>query len=87
MSMQNELNKGLRKMAKISNVIEELNRYSEIYEFNFQFWGKGTNHCYVLKGDVELTVISQEETIESCMIEVLKYIYKINRVPNEKRAC
>lgn len=60
--------------------IEQLEIWSQKYQFSFQFWGKGVNHCYIYKDDVELTCISQCETIEDCIDEVLKYINRINKI-------
>lgn len=65
-------------------LIKELERWSKIYSFNFQFWPRQKT-CYIEKENVELKIISESETIEDCIIESLNYIYKINRVPLNKR--
>lgn len=59
--------------------IEELEKWSQKYEFSFQFWGKGINHCYISKEDVELTCISQCESVEECITKALEYINRINK--------
>lgn len=59
--------------------IEQLEIWSQKYDLVFQFWGKRNNHCYIEKDGVELTCISQCESIKECINKVLEYLNRINK--------
>lgn len=65
-------------------LIDEINKWSEKYSFSFQFT-KGINNVSLFKDDVELYSSFGHETVEDVMMDVLNYIYRVNRVPLEKR--
>ena len=70
----------LQKMAnacKIGELLAEIDTYTYIYEFNFQFWGKGNNNVYVSKGHIELFDIGGRETIEQLLEDTLSHLKKI----------
>lgn len=76
-------------MAKVdfSKVLAEIERYSDTYEFNFQFWGPDNNNVYLSKGHVELMSAGGLESPRHAMVTALKYLYKINRVKDIDRVC
>lgn len=56
----------------------EIQRWSEIYQFSFQFWGEGNNNVFIEKDDVELYSTGGHSTPQKAIYEALKYIRKIN---------
>ena len=60
-----------------TSLLAEIEKYSEVYEFHFQFWGKGSNNVFVSKNDVELYNSGDHETPEDAIKEALRYIYKV----------
>jgi len=66
-------------------LLDEIQAWSEKYEFSFQFWGKGRNQLWIYKGGVELTLFGGRDTAVEVIKEGLEYIYKINRTPMNKR--
>lgn len=70
-----------------NNLIKEIEKYSDKYQFSFQFWGSGNNTIYIMKDDVDLYDTGGHSTIKDVIVDALHYIYRINRVPNVKRIC
>ncbi len=67
-------------------LLEKIDFWSQRYEFNFQFWGEGNNHCYINKDDVELKVIPQRKSASQVTREVVKWCEKANpriKYPNQ----
>ena len=69
----------------MNKLLNEIEKYSEIHTFCFQFWGKYNNNVFIEKDGIELTSSGGFETIEEVLKFSLGYIYKVNRVPNSKR--
>lgn len=70
----------LKKMAevcKIGALLAEIDQYTHMYEFSFQFWGKDNNNVYVSKGHVELFDIGGRETIHQVLEDTLYHLKKI----------
>ncbi len=74
-------------MSKREKLLSQIEKFSEKYEFNFQFWGAGNNNVYIMKQGVDLYDSGGFETIEEVLIDALRYIYKINRIPEYDRIC
>lgn len=68
-------------------LLSEIEKWSEKYQFSFQFWGEGNNNLYIYKDDVELHSTGGWLTIEDALISALEYIYRINRTPKNNRVC
>ena len=66
-------------------LLQEIEKYSEKYEISFQFWGKGDNNVYISKDYVDLYETGGYETINDVLIACLEWIYRVNRVPKNKR--
>jgi len=71
----------------MKKLIEAIEKYSDKYQFSFQFWGNGENNVYIAKDDINLYDTGGYLTIEDVMIAALHYIYKVNRVPESERVC
>lgn len=63
-------------------LLAEIEKWSNTYEFSFQFWGE-SNNVWIYKGGVELFSAGGRKTPLDIMIDAMKYIYKIN--PRAKR--
>lgn len=63
----------------MKQLFEEVNKWSEKYEFSFQFWGDHNNNVWLYKDGVELFDCGGRETIEEVVKDTLKYIYKQNQ--------
>ena len=71
----------------MEKLLKEIEKYSDKYQFSFQFWGNGDNNVYIAKDYVNLFDTGGYLTIEDVIIAALHYIYKINRVPERERVC
>jgi len=71
----------------VRNLIQEIEYYSDKYQFSFQFWGDGNNNVFIMKDDIDLYSSGGFSSIQEALIDALHYIYKINRVPYENRVC
>lgn len=74
-------------MSKKEELLSQIEKFSEKYEFSFQFWGTGNNNVFIMKQGIDLYDSGGFETIEEALIDVLHYIYRINRVPEYDRVC
>jgi hypothetical protein len=71
----------------VRNLIQEIEYYSDKYQFSFQFWGDGNNNVFIMKDDIDLYSSGGFLSIQEALMDALQYIYKINRVPYENRVC
>lgn len=71
----------------IMNLLTEIEKYSNKYQFSFQFWGLNNNNVYICKDDVELYSSGGFASPNGAIVAALLYIYKINRVKKENRIC
>jgi len=65
------------------NLLKEIEKWSEHYDFSFQFWGKGQNNVYIERDGVELQSFGGEETIEDILKIALDWIKKVNKQTNK----
>ncbi len=72
-------------MEKFIDLLTEIEKYSDRYQFSFQFWGKGNNNVYIAKDDVDLRDEGGYNSPEEVVTAALKYIYRINQVPKSKQ--
>jgi hypothetical protein len=68
----------------MEKLIFEIEKWSETYEFNFQFWGNGNNNVFISKDEVELYSSGDHTTPKDVIIDALNYIHKINRLSKIK---
>lgn len=67
----------------MKQLLKEIERFSETYQFSFQFWGKGRNHVYISKNFVELFSSGENETPEDAIRVALEWCNKVN--PKRKK--
>lgn len=72
-------------MIMIGVLLTEIEKYTDRYEFNFQFWGADNNNVFISKGGIEMAHFGGEATIEDVLARTLNWLYRVNRVPNDKR--
>jgi hypothetical protein len=82
-----ELVETFKILKMVRNLIQEIDNYSDKYQFSFQFWGDGNNNVFIMKDDIDLYSSGGFSSIQEVLIDALQYIYKINRVPYENRVC
>lgn len=63
----------------MNQLFKQIEKYSETYEFSFQFWGRDNNNVWIYRGGVELFSSGNHETIEDCVKEAIKYIKRVNK--------
>ena len=73
------------KNTRLGELISEIEKYSEKYEFSFQFWGPGNNNVFIAKDYVNMYDIGGLPTIEEALTAALRWVYKVNRTPVKKR--
>jgi len=69
----------------MEELMQEIEKWSEKYQFSFQFWGAGNNNCFLYKDEVEISSFGGDESIEDILKRTLSYIYRINRTPHKDR--
>lgn len=69
----------------MNDLIKEIERWSQKYDFSFQFWGEGYNNVYISKDDVDLYDTGGYETVEEVIKVTLNWIYRVNRTPESER--
>ena len=82
-----ELVETFKILKMVRNLIQEIDNYSDKYQFSFQFWGDGNNNVFIMKDDIDLYSSGGFSSIQEALMDALQYIYKINRVPYENRVC
>jgi hypothetical protein len=71
-----------------TSLFAEIEKWTEIYEFSFQFWGKGDMNVFIKKGGIDLTSMGGRDTIKEILIDALEWVNKQNpngfRMPDTK---
>lgn len=70
----------------MENLLEEIEKWSQKYDINFQFWS-GNNTFYIEKNDVDLHSEGGFQKPKECVVRCLNYLYIINKTPKNKRIC
>lgn len=60
------------------DLLLEIERWSTVYQFSFQFWGPGNNNVYIHKADIELASFGDEDDIEAILTKTLEWVNKQN---------
>lgn len=71
------MEKQLEKMT-VAAMMKEIEKWSQIYEFSFQFWGRDENNVYIKKGNVEVASFGGEKTISDILRLTLEWVKKEN---------
>lgn len=59
-------------------LLQDIERWSSVYEFSFQFWGDGNNNVYIEKAGIELWSSGGLNTIEDALKEAMEWVLKQN---------
>jgi len=70
-----------------SLLLETINSFAGKYQISLQLWGIGNNNFYISKDDIDLKDGGGFETPKECMVELLQYLYRINRTLKSDRVC
>jgi hypothetical protein len=62
----------------MNELLIEIEKWTDQYEFSFQFWGEGNNSVFINRGGVELASFGGEETIEKILSRTLDWVKKSN---------
>lgn len=76
---EQDLSDEMYKLFSVSTKIEQLEKWSQKYEFNFQFWGKSKNNVFIYKNDVEIFCSGDNQTVEDAINKAIEFINKINK--------
>ena len=71
----------------MEELTQELEKWSEKYDFNFQIRGKDKNTCYIEKDGIPLADYGGCVSVREIFEWALDKVYTMNRVPMEKRIC
>jgi hypothetical protein len=63
---------------KVFEYMKDIEKWSSVYEFSFQFWGEGQNNVYINKDDVEVASYGGENTAKEIMERTLEWCEKAN---------
>jgi hypothetical protein len=69
----------------METLITEIEKWSEKYDFSFQFWGEDNNNVFISKDHVDLHSTGGYETIEEVLKVTLEWVYRVNRTPKNQR--
>ena len=67
-----------QKSDELVELFKEIQKWSDKYEFSFQFWGADMNTVYIMKDQVELTSFGGCRTMNEVIILALNYVRRIN---------
>jgi hypothetical protein len=66
-------------MNNIEHLFKRIKKYSDRYQFTFQFWGEGNNNVFIDKDDVDIYNTGGYDTPEEVMEAAIEFLDKINR--------
>jgi hypothetical protein len=70
----------------LGSLLLEIEKWSEKYDMNFQFWNDDNSVFLYAKGtSTELFSNGGLSSPQEVIKEVLKFIYRVNRTPKDKR--
>lgn len=75
----------MKNYALLGALLGEIEKWSGKYQFSFQFWGEDNNNVFINKDHVEITSMGGRESIQEILADTLEWIYRVNRIPNDKR--
>jgi hypothetical protein len=70
----------LKSPSSLGELMQEVEKWSEKYEFSFQFWGKGNNTFYIYKDGIDMLNIGGFYDSREAIENALMWVYKTNRV-------
>lgn len=74
---------------KITSLFTQIEKWSEYYDFTFQFWGEGNNNVFIAKDSVDLASFGGEKTIASILERTMQWVKEKNpdgyKKPKEKK--
>src|ERR1700752_3636759 len=62
----------------MDKIIIEIEKWTKVYEFSFQFWGEDNNNVYINKGGIEVGSFGGEKTIKDILTRTLEWCNKQN---------
>jgi hypothetical protein len=62
----------------LNQLMQGIKKWSDVYEFSFQFWGEDQNNVFINKGGIEMASFGGEETIEKILERTLEWVNKEN---------
>jgi len=74
-----------RIMNNTNELLQEIEKWAQIYDFNFQFWGKDWNTVYIEKDGILVGEKGGLETILDVFTWTIEKVYEWNRVPDNER--
>lgn len=60
-------------------LLGEIEKWSEKYEFSFQFWGEGNMNVFIYKDGIELFCAGGRNTVYEILTEAMNFVRKINK--------
>lgn len=69
----------------MKKLFKELDKWSDVYQFSFQFWGEDKNSIYLWKNDIVIFDTGGLEKSKDAVHAVLNWIYKVNKTPLSDR--
>jgi len=69
----------------MKEIFNEIDKWADIYQFSFQFWGEDKNSIYLWKNDIVIFDTGGLETSQDAFKSVFNWIYKVNKIPKDKR--
>src|SRR5580698_420867 len=66
------------KIKTETDLLDELEKWKDEYDFNFQVWHSGRVNCFITKGDIELKTFAQNGTFREGLQKCLNWINEQN---------
>lgn len=64
----------------MEKLITQIEKWSEKYEFSFQFFGFANNNVWIYKDGIEVFCSGGNETIEDVLLAALEFVYRVNSI-------
>lgn len=62
----------------IKHLAKEIQKWSSVYNFSFQFWGEGNNNVFIAKDNIDLASFGGEDTIQAIFDRTMQWVKEKN---------
>lgn len=68
----------MTKILTKLQLLNEIEKWSGVYDFSFQFWGEANNNVFINKGSIEVASFGGENTIQAIFRRTLDWVNNEN---------
>jgi hypothetical protein len=61
-------------MRTDTQLLDELDKWKDEYDFNFQVWHSGCVNCFITKGDIHIATFAQNDTFREGLEKCIEWV-------------